>query len=172
MILSLSDRRLSLDALHACSSQLRAYGYLDGLPKEQQNTIANVLYLAFALSATEGPLLEPFVDPQSALGALAARHKLNAKNTADLYALGQHVKAFKQMRDGMLRLTGQNLAEAKAIYEYCLQCFLDSYKWNILDVNSKSAVRRSVERRFRRSFEIDNLMDLLGATDALRSEHQ
>jgi len=169
MNLTLTDPRLSQDALMFAATAVAGKASLDWLPREHQNTVVNIFYLGHVLMSPTREHLSPFITPgTSFVETQSAILKLQAKNTAAIRYLNDQLAALQTMKESLLRVAdadGRRLATA--IYDIHLQVFLDMHKWDVPDAANKSAVRRSVERRFKTSSEIDNLIDLVESSTHL-----
>lgn len=147
---------LDQDALRFAANHLQSsLGSLADLPDELANTVANIYYVNAVFLHGGRRYLAPYLGPN---GIYA---ELSAKATADMYSVGGYVEAIRQMQRGMQELAGQSRAEAKAIYDVIVVATLDTLKWGLKDVNQKTGIRRSIERRFASSHEIEGMVEKL-----------
>lgn len=150
-------------ALEFAAIQLQScLGSLADLPDDLANTVANIYYLNALFLKGHPRYLAPYLDPNGASDH-AATVELSNKSTADMYAVGDYVQSIRQMQRGMQELAGQSLSKAEAIYDFCVVATLDTLKWGLKEVNRKTAVRRSIERRFATSHEIEGMVERLNA---------
>lgn len=147
---------LSRKALHeAMESMHNDLGNVDDLPAELVNTLANVYYRFFALqehmsSGSKSRLLEPFMPPAG--DTLAAFKNLNQFNAETLSA----IKFAKNLVQAARLARSQN----PNLFPYMVTLMLDMLKYNIKNANSKSIIRRFIEREFMsKSYEIPNFYE-------------
>lgn len=147
---------LSRKALHeAMDFMRRDLGDVDDLPIEVVNTLANVYYRFFALqehmnSGGTSRLIEPFMPPAS--DALTDFKNFNQLNANTLSA----IKLAKKLVQAARLTRSQN----PKLFPYTATLMLDVLKYNIENANSKSIIRRFIEREFwGKSYEIANFYE-------------
>ena len=153
----MNNDNISIDALRKAADALNQdLGDISDLDDELANTLVNIYYRFFAnieymLKDSKSSILEPYF---SSLGRLVDTfqnyNNFNAETTAGFETAQQFIKA---VRDA--RLKGPQ-------YYLFLQIFtLDILKYNIVNANTKSAMRRAMERKFKKPREISNLLKMM-----------
>lgn len=134
----------------------RHLGDLDDLPIELVNTLANIYYRFFAykdhmLSGGRSLFLDPYV-PQSS--NLLDAYKNNNKFFAEVSSTFECAK-------GIVLSARQACAENPKLFSYLVTFMLDVFKYNIENAESKTPIRRAIERKFKKVREIQNLFEIM-----------
>jgi hypothetical protein len=119
------------------------FGSLDDLPEELADSVANQYY----------SILQNLRDlDRGAVGSnLMAALEKQAGLQANFTYLPKKIADMREMRD-----TGRT-----DLFHYWTTYLLDHLKYGIKDIERKSAVRRSIERKFRKPDEIPRLYRLI-----------
>ena len=128
-----------------------AHAYED-LPEEVANTFANILYrlnLDFNQSGPFGLRNDEEVNAESWLKAAQIRNRTIAE-AAVLPEFHEVLKAAPRRTD-----------EERALYDFLVQDFLDTYKYRIEDCSNKTPTTRAAERTLKQPDEIPGLYGLL-----------
>jgi hypothetical protein len=122
----------------------RDFGNLDDFPVEFADTIANIYFKFFMLA-----LGELFTTRREKLSTDPVLNFMDV--SSDLTASVNHVPGMvKELRE--MRQAGR-----KDLFDYWVTFTLDDLKYKIQNAGEKSAIRRSLERRFKKSDEIGGL---------------
>lgn len=147
---------LNAMALTLCEVCIRAeMGRLDDLPPQVANTIANVYYRFFLMTAATVqrqplplPIREGTDDP---IHALIAAGRAVAERKAAMKAIPEMVACLREL----------DPAQQPNAYRAAVDYFLDVFKYRIPDAHRKTGLRRMIERRFRKVDEIPGLVAAL-----------
>ncbi len=159
----MSNDIISQNALRKAGEAMHMdLGDLDDLPIEFANTLANIYYRFFAdiehslsmehrLSGGRNRFLDPYV-PQSSdmLDAFENYIKFQAQALSTF----KHSKNIVQS----IRKVGQKAPE---LFAYLITETLDEWKYNIENTGSKTPIRRAIERKFKKVYEIPNLLEIM-----------
>ncbi len=153
----MSNDLISQNALREAAEAMHMdLGDLNDLPSELANTFANIYYRFFAyqehmFSGSRSQLLNPYM-PQSS-------NMLDAyKNLNEFQA--QTLSTFKLAKD-IVQSIRQVRMERPELFLYVVTQTLDIYKYNIENTGSKSPIRRAIERKFKKVYEIPNLFGIM-----------
>lgn len=121
---------------------------------ELASTLANVYYRFYAcaehmMRGGKTNLLEPYLDDsRSALDAYKNFSKLDAEATASF----EYAKNFVRSTRGIKN-------QKPELFSYMVTLTLDILKHNIDNANTKTPIRRAIERRFKTPREIPDLLE-------------
>lgn len=131
-------------------------GDLDDLPIELVNTLANIYYRFFAYqehmsSGGRSRFLDPYI-PQSSdmLDAFKNYNKFHAEALSTIKYAKEIIQSVRQVR-----------AEKPELFPYFVTLTLDMFKYNIENSGSKTPIRRAIERKFKKVYEIPNLVEIM-----------
>jgi hypothetical protein len=153
--LDLEVLRLAADGLHA------DFGDLSDLPKELANTLANVYYRFFMLapSATGQTMEERAMDLQREMlrqgDALEGYKKL-------MNSMAATEAGFRFAKDFIKAVRGAR-GKTPDFSRYLIVLTLDILKYDIDNANTKTPLRRAIERKFKKVDEIPDLLDIMGS---------
>ena len=131
-------------------------GVLDDLPVELANTLANIYYRPIAYtehlsSGGRSLFLDPYVPESSSM--------LDAfKNNNKFFSEAQ--STFECAKDIVLSAR-QACSENPELFPYLVTLMLDLFKYNIENAESKTPIRRAIERKFKKVREIPNLFEIM-----------
>lgn len=129
-----------------------AHGF-DFLPDEIRNTVANIPYRPVLNMTQRGPV------------GLLPNEEFNAESYAKASERRNREIAEASLLPELLTIfrtaPPQRTKEDRAIFDFLVQDFLDSYKYRIEDCSNKSPNERAAERKRIQPDEIPNLFDLL-----------
>lgn len=154
----MNEDNISIDALHKAAKALKEdLGKISDLTDELANTLANVYYRFFVnlehlSKGGNSNLLNPYISDSGSLQEnFSIYNNFNAETIAGFEAAKNFVKAIRQAQ-----LKGH---EPSLSYLYVLT--LDILKYNIDQANTKSAIQRVIERKFKEPREISNLAKMM-----------
>lgn len=153
----MNDDIISQQALREAAEAIRMnLGDLRDLPLDLANTLANIYYRAFAykehmLCGGRSRFLEPYM-PQSS--NIFDEHANNVKFRAEALAALEHAKAVVQS----LR---QLRIDEPELFPHSVTFALDVIKYNIENAESKTPIRRALERKFKKVYEVPQLLDII-----------
>jgi hypothetical protein len=150
-----ADSYVDQDVLRQAAEALQAdLGDLSDLPVELASTVANVYYRFYAcaehmLRGGKTNLLDPYLDDsRNALDAYKAFSKLHTEATASF----EYAKNFVQSARGIKK-------QKPELFSYMVTLTLDILKYNIDNANTKTPIRRAIERKFKAPREISDLLE-------------
>ncbi len=153
--MTIAEGSLNRDVLRQAAEALRGdLGDLSDLPLELANTLANVYYRFFACAehTTRGGntnLLKPYLDEsRSPCDAFKYFSKFNAETLASF----EFAKNFVQSVRGIKK-------KKPELFSYMTTLTLDILKYKIDNADSKTPIRRAIERRFKTPREIPDLLE-------------
>lgn len=153
----MNDDIISQHALQQAAKAIRmTLGDLSDLPYELANTYANIYYRAFAYEehvscGGRSRFLEPYMPESSNIFDANAD---NVRFQAETLAAFEHAQAVVQSLR-QLRLEDPDL------FSHAVTTVLDTIKYNIDDVESKTPIRRAFERKFKKVYEVPQLLDIM-----------
>jgi len=135
-------------------------GTLDDIPYELANTVANIYYRFFALASEvkdkpkEGWMLTAIKRSGDLERGLAHFIDDYARIESDLKSAPKFINGLRAI----------DKSKEPKLYRYTVDFILDCLKYNIPNATKKTAIRRKIERKFRKKYvkEIPNLIDLMG----------
>lgn len=153
----MTSTEISYDALRKASEAMRGdCGDLNDFPIELVNTLANVYYRFFAnlehmASGGNSRLLEPYIPRSTSMReAFMNYNAFNAQTIAAFETAKTMVEAAQQAR-----------SKHTEMYLYLITLILDIFKYNIDEADLKGPIRRGIERKFKKVYEIPNLVELM-----------
>ena len=129
----------------AAESLFGTLGALDDLGNELSNTVANVYYRFYAIG------------DMSQLGVKLKATEDMSSQYRSYMGLGSRALAEFSAIDGVIASLRKAKGENYIIGNYLVQLTLDIFKYRIPNAEKKSAIRRSIERRFRKVNEVAGL---------------
>ncbi len=149
-----------MEALKMAEDLIRdQFETLDDLPKELANTIANVYYKYCAnFLEIMGDSRREFFIPKSIKRESGDLSQLFMKFVTNQTQIVNDLEAASKFIDG---LRGIDKYAQPNLYKFTVDFILDCLKYNIDNVQNKTGLRRMVERKFKKSDEIPNLIDLM-----------
>jgi hypothetical protein len=153
----MNDDIISQHALRNAAEAIRMnLGDLSDLPLELANTYANIYYRAFAYEehmrcGGRSRFLEPYISESNNIFNV---HTDNVKFQAETVAALEHAKAVVQS----LR---QLRIDEPELFSHAVTTVLDVIKFNIENAESKTPIRRSLERKFKKVYEVPQLIDMM-----------
>lgn len=156
----MSNDHISQNALReAAEAMVMDLGDLKDLPIEFATTLANIYYRFFAylehiLSGGSSRFLDPYV-PQSTnmFDAFKNNNRFQAQALSTFRHTKNIVQSIRQVR-----------MEVPELFSYLVTETLGEFKYNIKNTGSKSPIRRSIERKFKKVYEIPNLLEIMRKT--------
>lgn len=154
----MSNDNISIDALHKAAEALNEdLGDISDLTDELANTLANIYYrffvnLEYVSKGRNSNLLDPYISNSGNLQENFSNYNnFSAETIAGFESAKVFVSAIRQA----------HLKGHEPSYSYLCVLTLDILKYNIDKANTKSAVRRAIERKFREPHEISNLAKMM-----------
>lgn len=118
-------------------------GFLDDVPAELRNSIANVYYRWQMANSHAGPFH---------LGTTAEAFKRNAtimaRTIGEIQTVGPYIKAVRYAR-----------GHDASLFRYMVRMGIDDFTFGIANVTKKSPLRRAIERCFKKSSDLPGLYD-------------
>jgi len=136
---------------NAAHNLFDSLGPLEDLGPELANTVANVYY-RYALASGHVHNLSL---------ALGVGEPMTQGGQKDLLAEVGVIVAQQEFIDDMIQRVRYTRKKNVRLAEYLRVLTLDTFKYRIARANAKTAVRRAIERRFRRTNEIAGLYAMM-----------
>lgn len=153
----MNDEIISQHALRQAAEAIRMnLGDLSDLPLELANTYANIYYRAFAYEqhmrcGGRSRFLEPYMPESSNIFDV---YTDNVKFQAETLAAFEHAQAVVQS----LR---QLRIDEPELFSHAVTTVLDAIKYKIDNAGSKTPIRRALERKFKKVYEVPQLLDIM-----------
>ena len=159
---------LKKDILELCKKGIRErLGSLDDLPHELANTVANIYYKFYDISADweqqrVNPTLPSGVKEQLGKDPNKNIVKASKKYIEESIIIKHHFNGINQWIDTLRKLKRTHPNNYQD-YEFLVEVILDQMKYRINNLENKNIIRRRIERKLkkRKVNEIPDLIDLL-----------
>ena len=151
----MNDEVISQHALREAAEAIRMnLGDLSDLPIDLANTLANIYYRLFAykehvLSGGRSRFLEPYM-PKS-------------NNIFDVQTNNFHAEAIasSEYAKDLVQSVRQLRVDEPELFTHFVTLALDVIKYNIENAASKSPIRRALERKLKKVYEVPQLLDIM-----------